>query len=100
MSFEKSRPGNAPAARRCGFDQAIPENSPDRAAAYADIQVNQGTLDPSVTPARIVRGHAYDGLFDVDLGPWPAGTSAHEKGPLLGHDLSMPAKQGGGGHDG
>jgi hypothetical protein len=27
-------------------------------------------------------------------------TSALEKGPLLGDELSMPAKQGGGGHDG
>lgn len=82
MSFEKSRPGNAPAARRCGFDQVIPENSPDRAAAYADIQVDQGTLYPSVTQARIVRGHAYDELLDVDLATWPAGTAALEKGPL------------------
>jgi hypothetical protein len=71
----------------------------DGAARCSTVRVSLGPSRRRVSPARIVRGHAYDELLDVGLGAWPAGTTALEGGPLVGDELSMPAKQGGGCHD-
>src|ERR1700722_15414683 len=96
MRFQEGRPCNTPTSGWSGFNQVIAEDSADGAAADLDIEVGQGTLNSGVSPARILGGHSYDELFDIDLGTRPTRMTALRKCPLLGDEFSMPAKQGGG----
>ena len=89
MRFEKHRPGDATPAGCRRLDQMIFENSADRAAPHFDIHIAQGTLNPSVTPTRMVVGHSYDELFDIDLGVWAVRLQSLEKGPFLGYERSI-----------
>jgi len=100
MSLEERRPGNASTAGGCWFDKVILKDAADRASANVDVGINQGPLDPSVTPTRIVRRHTRDELLDVGVGTRSTGPAPLEKGPFFGHEFPMPAEQGGWCHDG
>ena len=68
VRFQEHRPGNTPTASRCGLDQAVFKNAPDRTAPDLYIGIQQGTANPSVAPAGILKCHSYDKLFNVNLG--------------------------------
>ena len=56
-------------------------------------QVAQRPLNPGVSPARIVLGHAHNQSGDLLHDPWPPRPAPVHEIPLLGNQPSMPAQQ-------
>jgi hypothetical protein len=71
---------------------------PDRAGRDPVAQADQFTLDAPVAPGRVLRGQPQYQVADLLGDRWPSGSCVWVC-PVPGDQLSVPAEQGGWGHE-
>jgi hypothetical protein len=87
-----------PGAARGGVDPGLVQDVPDGRGGDLVAEAGKFTVDASVAPPGIFRGHALDEGLDRSRGRWPSGTATSAVVPLLRHEFAVPGQQGGRGY--
>ncbi len=98
MGLKELTPLRSLAAFRSGIDATFFQDVGDCRSTNAVADVQQGTLDSSVSPARILASHS-DRQFRYGLHDLRPTRGASLVSPFLSDELSVPAKDGVGSYE-
>ena len=96
MSVEELRPSRAIAAR-CGRHAMATKDAADGGGRDSMSQLEQLALDAAIAPTWVLPAQTQNQVAQLIRHWWPASPRAQaEGGPILAHQLPMPAEQRGG----
>jgi hypothetical protein len=90
LGSEELLPGRS-SSPRCGVDAGLVQDLPYRAGGDLVAEADQFTVDPAMTPRRVLRGQAQHQVTDLRRDRWPAGFGVRV-GPVPGDQLAVPAQ--------
>ena len=94
VGLQEGLPGHALAALWCRLDAMFEEDPLDGVAADIDAEVVEGSADPRVSPAHVLKRHAHDKCSDLQLLARAAWTAPAVLAAVIfvGDELSVPAE--------